>query len=510
MRGTLLFVLALVLLCAVAPSCADEASCGKNCFYSLNLETKVLTISGQGEMERSDWAGWEQYIRQVIISPGITNIMQYAFDSCTALSYIFIPDTVQTIQQGAFDGCSSLSSISIPSSVQFIGNNAFERCSSLTTLTLNSTAGLSNSFPNSNVHTLKLQSHWEQIRATPFSVFTNLQHVTLPDNVKNVDSSAFDGFTSLQYASAENGGLYLGSEENPNLVLIKAQSTTIESCIINQNTKVIANNAFADCSSLTKVTLKSAKAASLFLTAFNGLPINNLEVVNIPAILSSYFISYSTLKTSTLKTLVIGSGVFTINSSAFSEFAALKNVTIGPDVTVIDTNAFSYCQELETVTFGENLNQINEYAFTQCSNLQTITIPASVNSIEYRAFYNCTSLQNICYLGSKDPHSGFDHDSVFTNCPLKSVIVTAPYRECGFCGIHQITRKQTCDAVSELPQTCGTADSFEEDTHDDPDPHDNPDPNNNVSGAVQGAKPIKWLIRVSACLVLTLFYSFLL
>ena len=59
-----------------------------------------------------------------------------AFQGCTRLTSITIPDSVTTIGSGAFNGCSSLASITIPDSVTNIGDYAFAYCNSLTSITI--------------------------------------------------------------------------------------------------------------------------------------------------------------------------------------------------------------------------------------------------------------------------------------------------------------------------------------------------------------------------------------
>ena len=135
--------------------------------------------------------------------------------TCTD-SDIIIPETyegksVTSIRSYAFSGCSSLTSITIPDSVTSIGDYAFENCTSLTS-------------------------------------------VTIPDSVTSIGDDAFDGCNNLAYNEYDNC-YYLGNDENPYLVLIKARDTSVTSCTINENTKIILDDAFYYCTSLTSITI---------------------------------------------------------------------------------------------------------------------------------------------------------------------------------------------------------------------------------------------------------------
>ncbi|MGN1060563.1 MAG: leucine-rich repeat domain-containing protein, partial [Candidatus Coproplasma sp.] len=63
-------------------------------------------------------------------------IADYAFDSCTRMGSITIPDSVTSIGGHAFTSCSSLTSVTIGKSVTSIGKYAFYYCSSLTSVTI--------------------------------------------------------------------------------------------------------------------------------------------------------------------------------------------------------------------------------------------------------------------------------------------------------------------------------------------------------------------------------------
>lgn len=60
-----------------------------------------------------------------------TSIGEYAFQNCSRLTSITIPNSVTSIGDHTFDSCSSLSSITFGNSVTSIGDYAFEYCQNL-------------------------------------------------------------------------------------------------------------------------------------------------------------------------------------------------------------------------------------------------------------------------------------------------------------------------------------------------------------------------------------------
>ena len=106
---------------------------------------------------------------------------------------------------------------------------------------------------------------------------------------------------------------------------------------------------------------------------------------------------WSSYKT-TVKYIVIESGVTNIPWGAFYYFIMLKEVTIPDTVTSIGAYAFSYCSALTEITFPDSLTTIGSRAFYY-TGLTQITIPESVTSIQSYAFYNCSSLSKVYFDG---------------------------------------------------------------------------------------------------------------
>ena len=94
-----------------------------------------LAISGTGAMQDFTdhidvWTGnnyvrseYSDQIHKLTISPGITHIGDYAFDSFWSLKEVTIPSTVTSIGRGAF-GCTAITTINLPSSLTSLGYNS--------------------------------------------------------------------------------------------------------------------------------------------------------------------------------------------------------------------------------------------------------------------------------------------------------------------------------------------------------------------------------------------------
>ena len=172
----------------------------------------------------------------------VVGIRNSAFQYCTNLISVTIPDSVTSIGDGAFYGCTNLISVSMSDNVTSVGKNAFYQCSSLTSIAI----------PN-GVTSIGDSTFWG---------CTNLTSVTIPDSVSLIGDGAFYQCSSLTSISISNRLFSIGKN-----AFYRCSSLT--SVAIPNGVMSIGDGAFDQCSSLTSFTI-SDDATSIGSGAFSG------------------------------------------------------------------------------------------------------------------------------------------------------------------------------------------------------------------------------------------------
>ena len=122
-------------------------------------------------------------LKSVTIPNSVTSIGNNAFLSCFRISSLTIGTGVATIGNSAFDGCAKLTSVTIPNSVTSIGQSAFRDCKALTSVTI----------PNSVT----------SIGQSAFRNCNALTSVTIPGSVESIGKNAFDDCYKLTSVTME-------------------------------------------------------------------------------------------------------------------------------------------------------------------------------------------------------------------------------------------------------------------------------------------------------------------
>ena len=99
---------------------------------TVDYEGKTYSVTSIGDNAFQDCSS----LTSITIPNSVTSIGEFAFDQCIRLTSITIPNSVTSIGEWAFNYCISLTSLTIPNSVTSIGWGAFGQCSGLTSVTI--------------------------------------------------------------------------------------------------------------------------------------------------------------------------------------------------------------------------------------------------------------------------------------------------------------------------------------------------------------------------------------
>ena len=165
--------------------------------YNLNSQTKTAEVSSNANISSLIYSG-DIVIPSTVAYEGetynVTSIGDWAFDGCSGLTSVSIPNSVASIGEGAFRSCSSLTSITIPNSVVSVGNWAFRGCSGLTSVIIGNgvtSIGIYAFYNCSGLTSMTIPNSVTSIGDYAFHGCSGLVSVTIPNSVTSIGDYAF-------------------------------------------------------------------------------------------------------------------------------------------------------------------------------------------------------------------------------------------------------------------------------------------------------------------------------
>lgn len=228
---------------------------------------------------------------------GLTSIESGAFNGCTNLKTVIVPEGVETIADDAFKGCTELLTVSLPDGLTKIGSSAFQSASKLFAIRLPETLTEIESFAFrycSSLRSVVLPANIQKLGAQTF-MLTGLNTLNIPAKVTSVGETAVCG-SSLLSVSVASGNTKYNSADNCN-------------AIINSSTHELISGS------------KYAK-----------IPEGVLKIGN-------YAFAYQTIDE-----LEIPSTVESIGFAAFTQTQLKSIVCVGTTPPTLESNSFAYMQ----------------------------------------------------------------------------------------------------------------------------------------------------------------------
>lgn len=345
---------------------------------------------------------------------GLVGLTTYAFEGCSQLTSIILPNSIIITTNGTFSGCSSLTSVTLSSSLQRIAISMFQDCSALTHIDIPATV--------------------TTIGQDAFKGCSSLTSIVIPASTTTIYNSAFNNCHSLQSIVVEQENTVYDSRNACNAIIKTATNELVIGC---DNTEIpddvvtIGANAFYGRSQMTTIVLP-ASVTSIGSTAFmgcGGVMEMHVNATTPPSLGNGVFGGSPAAVNPGIPVYVPCESIEDYqNTTGWSSFTNYQESDeficfADPEVKAIcvahwDTNddgQLSYAEaevvgyvallnvfknNTTIVTFNElqyftGLNGIYSTAFEGCTSLQEVTLPTNTHIVASRAFFGCSALRYV-------------------------------------------------------------------------------------------------------------------
>lgn len=202
-------------IASIGPRVFDDTSYYNN---SENWENDVLYVGNHLIKAKETISG------DYSIKEGTKTIAGCAFNYCTSLKSVAIPDSVTSIGFSAFGGCTSLTNMEIPDGVTSIDSYAFELCEELTSIEIpNSVTSIGSDafYSCTSLTKIEIPDSVTSISNYTFINCSSLKNIEIPDSVTTIGSGAFRGCKNLTDV------YYDGTQEQWNSITIEQENEAL-------------------------------------------------------------------------------------------------------------------------------------------------------------------------------------------------------------------------------------------------------------------------------------------
>ena len=378
-------------------------------------------------------------IGSVTLTEGIYTIREGAFQDCTALTSVSLPQSltviddaafrntsveeltvpngVVTIGEEAFRSCRQLQSVSLGSGVKVLGEDAFYYCNQLQDVTVES----NNAYftceggilynkdkthlifaTNSLTGEIEISDGVEEIYRHAFSLCRGITSVKIGNDVDKICDGAFENCRDIT--------VYVGSIEQwckieglPNLasrvadgeLLVNGQQLSGKITIPDSVTE-ISGYMFGACGRITGVTIPAGvKKIGYLGFSYNCI----LAEINYLGMLNDW------CKIEGLNVLMncsANEGKLTIDGEEIT-----GELVIPDTVTSIADSAFCNCRNITSVTVPDSVTEIGEEAFGGCAKLESVSLGAGITSDLEKMFGGCYKLASVTFDENNSAYASF-------------------------------------------------------------------------------------------------------
>ena len=379
-------------------------------------------------------------LKEVNLTDNISVIPDYAFEKCTLLEKINIPQSLVQIRNDAFAE-SGIKEFIAPDSFKEIWGYAFKDCKNLEKVDLNKTTSIGDmSFENcTKLSSIVLPNTLVELGTYVFSGCTLLNNIKMPSNPIEITNTFIYG--SGYYNDAknwENGILYVDNylittnndllnqqsinvKEGTIVIAINAftnNGKNLKSIVLPEGLKIIGSSAFSSLYSLSQINIPSS-VISIGNNAFASTDLyeNQSNWENGGFYIDNWLLAVDNVKMTefTVKEGTVGVSDGKSDTSLFpTKATSISSLTLPSTLKYIGNRSFARLK-ITSLELPETLETMKEGAFMTCAFLESVNLEDCINlkSIGNQAFSNCaikeiTIPSNVLVMGELI----FNHNSV--------------------------------------------------------------------------------------------------
>lgn len=303
-----------------------------------------------------------------VIPNDIKIIGQYAFYD-SDIEIVTIPLGVEVIRHNAFNNCSKLIKVYIPETVECLGDlsypfNVFAGSSNLYEIVVASDNKIFKSVNNSIIEIISNK------------LITASNNTVIEDGITVIGYSAFEGL-NIEYVDIPDSVVEIEWEAFNNCKNLKEVK-------LSQNITTIPTRAFYNCEALEIINLENIRYIDS--RAFYNCKFKTLHLPNILEIDEAAF---SMCKE--LKSVLLSDSIINISDYVFYRCESLDYINLN-NIEYIGDYAFYKCN-IKELNLSKVI-EIGEFAYYNCK-VETLYLPKSLTTIASSAFLYCDYLEDV-------------------------------------------------------------------------------------------------------------------
>ena len=412
--------------------------------WSWSNVTGVLTIEGHEYREMADysnsgaqppWQALKGNITKIVVK-NVDTIGAFAFTECTNVQEADLSESGATaIHESAFEKCTALSEVKLPESLEVIGSAAFRDCKSLRTIAYSQekTAGQEETAASTQREGALFSEKLQELGTYAFMNCTALKSVSFSEKtsqLRMIGESCFENCTSLVSFylpyMADTGkftcgdGCFMECDVLSHVELGGPCTLSFGEDVDYDSSGAVTGFHNGETYSkgyscwITSVNGHREASKNIFSFLFSSSRRFDMGYWNISA--SSASQVWACLRenqtsggayTDTYTLVIRGSGDTRNYSSeddrpwnAFAgritavEFVNMDG-TPATGITSLGSRLFSGLTQLTEIDLPSSVTSIGLYCFRDCKILKEITLPQELRTLGREAFYNCSALKKV-------------------------------------------------------------------------------------------------------------------